>query len=583
MVEVPTWRAVELPPWLPAPEQVAIPVVLALSLALVWSLDDPRGRWGRRLRSRFLLGVPWGTLVSVLGVLAVYLFVQQGLARWRAPLTVPFSSWSYFYPLGWLLAPFSHAGPGHLVGNLTTTLAVAPLAEYFFGHFPTRRGTNPFASWRTNPWLRAFVVFPLGVFLVGLASSLFAWGPIIGFSGVAFAFVGFALVRYPLLTVVAVTGQEVVLIAYRALRDPVLVGSASASYGPPWWYGTAVQGHVLGLLLGVALGVAVLYRRAERGGRDASGPRPSALRLWTGALVLGVSMSVWAIWWYRGESTYVLYRGLGVVFVVALAAVTALAATGDRRPLVAESSRWPLAGRAAEWSVVGDLTRRQVGGLALALPLAVMVGVALPVNATALGDAGVPGDGPAVEVGDYTVTYAEGVENQKVSVVNVSVLGETTGVTTSGVIVVNEEREIWSREVSKGQLGFSGRAAVRVGGVGWSEVVRVQRAGWSVLDGVTAYQVWLRGPDDANWTQTYASDPAVAGPTLANSTVAVVPQDGDFLVHLRRNNSTVGQAQMPESGGNVTVDDVRFERRDGDLFAAYDETRIRVASAESYE
>ncbi|WP_135830533.1 rhomboid family intramembrane serine protease [Halorussus halobius] len=574
MVEVPSWRAVGLPGWLPAPEQVAVPVVLALALALVWSLDEPRGRWGRRLRSRFLLGVPWGTLVSVVGVLAVYLFVQQGLARWRAPLAVPFSSWSYFYPLGWLLAPFSHAGPGHLVGNLTTTLAVAPLAEYFFGHFPRERGTNPFASWSTNPWVRAFAVFPLGVFLVGLASSLFAWGPVIGFSGVAFAFVGFALVRYPLLTVVAVTGQGVVRTVYRALRDPVVVGSASSSYGAPWWYGTAVQGHVLGLLVGVALGVAVLRRRDER---------PSALRLWTGALVLGVSMNVWAVWWYRGESTYVLYRGLGVAFVIALAAVTALAATADRRPLVAESSRWPLVGRASGWSGVGDLTRRQAGLLALALPLAVMVGVALPVNATALGDAGVPGDGPAVEVGDYAVTYAEGVENQKVSVVDVSVLGETTGVTTSGVIVVNEEREIWTREVSKGRLGFSGRAAVRVGGVGWSEVVRVQRAGWSVLDGGTTYQVWLRGPDDANWTQTYASDPAVAGPTLANSTVAVVPQDGDFLVHLRRNNSTVGQAPMPEAGGNVTVDDVRFERRDGDLFAAYDETRIRVASAESYE
>ncbi|WP_232820605.1 rhomboid family intramembrane serine protease [Halorussus litoreus] len=599
MVEFPSARTVDfpsapavdlpdpgaLPSWLPAPEQVAIPLVLALSLVLVWRLDRPRGAWGRRLRSRFVLGVPWGTLVSVLGVLAVYLFVQQGAARWRAPLTVPFSSWSYFYPLGWLLAPFSHAGPGHLVGNLTTTLAVAPLAEYYFGHFTDRRGHNPFASWRTNPWVRAFVVFPAGVFLVGLATSVFAWGPIIGFSGVAFAFVGFALVRYPLATVVAVSAQGVVRAVYRGLRDPVIVGEASASYGPPWWYGTAVQGHVLGLLLGVLLGVVVLYRRRERAGEVG---RPSALRLWTGAVVLGISMTIWAIWWYRGESTYVLYRGLGVVFVFALAAVVTVAATAERRPLFGDASISLLGN--ASFSLLGDdsnsrfseVSRQQVGVLALALPLAVMAGVALPVNATALDDASVPGDGPAVEVDGYTITYAEGVENGKVSVVDVSLFGETTRVTTSGVIVVNEDREIWTQEVSKGRLAFAGRAGVRVGGVGWSEVVRVQRRGWSALQGGTAYQVWLRGPDDDGWTQTYASGPAIAGPTLANGTVAVVPQDGDFLVHFRRNNSTVGQVPIPSAGENVTVGDIRFEREESNLFAAYNDTRIQIAKRESY-
>lgn len=543
------------PSWLPAPEQVGIPLVVLLSLVLVWRLDRPRGQWGRRLRSRFLFGVPWGTLVSILGVLAVYLFVQQGMARWRAPLTVPFSSWSYFYPLGWLLGPFSHAGPGHLVGNLTLTVAVAPLAEYFFGHFSTRRGENPFSSWTTNPWVRAFVLFPLGVFLVGLATSVFAWGPIIGFSGVAFAFVGFALVRYPLLTVVAVSGQGVIRTTYRAMRDPVITGAASSSYGPPWWFGVAVQGHVLGLLLGVLLGVVVLSRRRER---------PGALRLWTGGVVLGISLTIWAIWWYRGESTYVLYRGAGVMFVVALAAVTTIAAAADRNPFL------------------GEVSLQQVGVVALTLGLAVMAGVALPVNATALDDASVPGDGPAVEVGEYVVTYAEGVDNEKISVVDVSLFGETTGVTTSGVVVVNENREIWTREVSKGQLAYAGRSAVRVGGVGWSEVVRVQRRGWSVLDGGTAYQVRLRGPDDDGWTHTFASDPAVAGPTLANGTVAVVPQDGEFLVHLRRNNSTVGQAPVPEPGENVTLGGIEFEREGRKLFAAFGETHLRVASMESY-
>ncbi|NHN58667.1 MULTISPECIES: rhomboid-like intramembrane serine protease [Halorussus] len=546
---------VQSPAWLPDPVQVAIPLAVVASLALARRLDGPDARWGRRLRSRFLLGVPWGTLVSVLGVLAVYLFVQQGWNHWRGPLTVPFSSWSYLYPVGWLLAPFSHTGPGHLVGNLTTTIAVAPLAEYFFGHFPTRRGENPFFSKTSNPWIRAFVIFPAGVALVGLGTSVFAWGPIIGFSGVAFAFVGFALVRYPLLTVVAVAAQGGIRTAYRALRDPVVVGEASRSFGPPWWSGIAVQGHVLGLLLGVLLGVAVLYRRRRRVG---------ALRLWTGTVVLGFSMTLWALWWYRGESAYVLYRGLGVLFVVALAAVTTVAATADRRPLF------------------GDVSRQQVGLLALLLPLAVMVGVAIPVNLTAVDDGSAPGHGPSVEVRGYNVTYAEHVRNQKVSAIDVEMFGETTDVTTSGVIVVNDDREIWTQAVPKGRLAFAGRTGVKVGGVGWSEVVRVRRAGWSVDGGGTAYQVWLRGPDAESWTHAFASETAVAAPTLANRTVAMVPNEGAFALHVARNNSTVASAPIPPKGESVTLDGIRFVRNGPRLFATYDGTRIQVASRETY-
>ncbi|WP_128478240.1 rhomboid-like intramembrane serine protease [Halorussus pelagicus] len=546
---------VQLPPWLPAPTQVAIPAVVLLSLALVRHLDAPAGEWGRKLRSRFLLGVPWGTVVSVLGVLAVYLVVQQGAGNWRNPVTLPFSSWSYLYPEGWLLAPFSHTGPGHLVGNLTTTLAVAPLAEYFFGHFPSKRGENPFFSRTTNPWVRAFVIFPAGVALVGLATSIFAWGPIIGFSGVAFAFVGFALVRYPLLTVVAVSAQGAIRTAYQAMRDPVVVGSASRSFGNPWWYGTAVQGHTLGLLLGILLGVAVLYRRRERVG---------ALRLWTSAVVLGMSMTLWAVWWYRGESSYVLYRGWGVVLVVALAVLTTVAATADRGPLFDNASR------------------QQVGLLALLLPLAVMVGVAVPVNFTTVGDASIPGDGPAIEVRGYDVTYAEGVQNQKVSAIDVSMFGETTDVTTSGVVVVNDDREIWSQAVSKGRLGFAGRTSVRVGGVGWAEDVRVERRGWSAANGPKAYQVWLRGPDDEEWTHTFASEPATVGATLANHSVEVVPANGTFYLRLASGNVTVGTAAIPERNESVTLGPVRFERENRKLLAAVNGTRVQVAARETY-
>ncbi|MFB6157044.1 MAG: rhomboid family intramembrane serine protease, partial [Haloferacaceae archaeon] len=181
-------------------QRLLVVAALVVGIAVVVALDRPRGRWGARLRRRFVLGVPWGTLVSVALVLAVYLFLQGGAADWNAPITIPFRAWSYFYPLGVAVAAFAHAGPGHLLGNLVGTLALAPLAEYAWGHFPRERGASSFASPLRNPLVRAFLVVPLAVVAAGLLTAAFSVGPIIGFSGVVFAFGGVALVHYPLRT-----------------------------------------------------------------------------------------------------------------------------------------------------------------------------------------------------------------------------------------------------------------------------------------------------------------------------------------------------------------------------------------------
>lgn len=546
-------------PDLPLPDLATglrVGVVLAVLVAavLVWRLDRPRGAWGRRLRSRFVLGVPWGTLVSILGVLSVYLFVQGGWNHWYRPVTLPFSSWSYLYPLGWFTAPFAHVGPGHLTGNLLGTLALAPLAEYFFGHFPTKRGSSTFSSWRTNPWFRAFVAFPLGVSVVGLLSSVLAWGPVIGFSGVVFAFAGFALVRYPIGAVVALSAQGVLRTAYNALRNPVVVAEAQPSFSEPWWAGIAVQGHALGLFLGVLAGLLLLYRREER---------PSALRLLVGGVLLATSLSLWAIWWFRGGDSYVLYRGLGLVVVVAVAVLVTLAARASERPLV------------------GSLTRRQASLQLVLLPLLFMAFVAVPLNLTTVGDAGVPGADPDIEVEDYTVTYGENVPFQQTSVIDVSFLGETTQVNTSGVIVVSERRNIWTREVSKGRLAFKGRDRVVVGGLGWRETVRVERQGWNAVGGGTAYHVWLRAGDDP-WRHVFASEPADAEPVVAGLNVTVVPDDGRFFVAVSQNGSELARSEIPDPGNRTTLAGVAFVREEKRLVAVHNETRVTVATRETY-
>ncbi len=542
-----------VPGWLPAAE-LGVVLAAGLSLAVVRWLDRRRD-WGPRRRSRLLLGVPWGTLVTGLFVLAVYLFVQGGVARWRLPVVIPYRSWSYLYPLGVVVAPFAHNGVGHLTGNLLGTAVLGTLAEYAWGHFPDRRGEASFAGPRSNPYVRAFVVFPAGAVLVGLLTSLFSWGPVVGFSGVVYAFAGFALVRYPIGTVVALTADDVVGLVYRALQSPVVEARAEPSFTQPWWAGVAVQGHLLGLFLGLALGALVLRRR-ER----------SPTRLWVGTLLVATSLSLWAVWWYRGGDRYVLYRGLGVVLVLALALLVTLALlAADREGTVPAF----------------DVPLRTVGVLVLVFPSLVVGAAAVPLNLTTVADEAPPGQGPVVEVRDYTVVYAENVTDQGTSVVNLSVLGETTQVRTSGVIVVSGERHLWTRAVPAGRLAFAGRARVALGGPGWRETVSATRRGWVVAGNGTAYRVFLQRGDGVRQL-AFLSGERTADPVLAGHRVTVDPTTDGFYLDVVRNNTSVAYLPMPAENTTVTGAGIEFSRQDGTIYAQVNETRVEVARRETY-
>ncbi|MFB6135639.1 MAG: rhomboid family intramembrane serine protease [Halobacteriaceae archaeon] len=547
--------------WVRLASQAGVVVAVLGSLYAVYRLDSPGGAWGERLRSRLLGGVPWGTLVACALVLAVYLFVQDGWSRWYDPVTLPFYSWSYFYPLGWLAAPFAHSGASHLTGNLFATLALAPLAEYAWSHFPTERGASSFSSWRTNPYVRSFLLFPLGVVAVGYATVLFHWGPVIGFSGVVFAFAGFALVRFPVTTLVALLARQVVGTFYAAFREPVTSVTVSPSFSPPWWTGIAVEGHLFGLLAGVLLGAVVVSRREER---------PPALRLWAATLLLATSFSLWAVWYIGGADAYVLFRGPGVLMVSVLAVLVTVAVRSTDREFAA------------------GLSRRYVATLLVVFPLLLMALVAVPVNATLVGDHALPGE--TVTVRDYSITYAEGVTNPKTRVFSLDFLGASPTVTTGGVIVASDERELWTQQLSPGFLAFTGTAYVRVGGLGWRETVLARRRGWSAVHGPTAYQVWL-GDGHGDLKHVFTSDPARAGVTLAGKNVSVVPEAGEFYVSVSRRNETLGRAPVPGANETVTVSGVRFVRDgphvlgvlDGGANGTAGETRVPVLRKETYE
>ena len=547
-------------PWL-ALTRLAVALAVVLSALVAWRFDA-RDRTAT-LRARFLAGVPWGTLLTVLGVLTVYLFVQGGFSHWYDPLALPFRAWSYGYPLGIALSSFAHVGPGHLIGNLVGTLALAPLAEYAWGHYPDEQGHG--SALLEKPLVRVLAI-PATALLVGLFVALFAIGPVIGFSGVLFAIAGFALVHYPLATVVALAASDAIRQIYAAVRNPVVLASADPSFGAPWWAGIAIQAHAIGLLVGVLAGI-VLVRRRETG--------PSAGRLWLGTVLFAVSQSLWAVYWFRGNGGFVLYRALGVVLVfgLALLLVASVAATGrvpSTVPLVGGNERW------AGAAVVVLLALAVLSAPAIAVNLTTVESstaraAATPANATA-------GQSEAIVVGDYTVRYAENVTNRQVSVVDVAAFGESTTVDASGVIVTSERRHLWTTAVQASRLAFTGRAAVRLGGLGWDERIRVSRTGWRAGDD-RAYKIRLdRGTGNR---VGYRSAPATADATIRGKNVSIVPRRKGFGLVVARANETLGRTTLPNNG-TTRAANLTFSREGRTLFAATGQTRVPIAERERY-
>jgi membrane associated rhomboid family serine protease len=543
--------------------QILVGLGILFGAGLAHRLDSSDVGWIGRLRRRFLLGIPWGTLTALVIVFAVYFGLQGGWAHPYDPVTIPYISWSYLYPLGWLTAAFAHSGFGHLTGNVIGTILLAPIAEYAWGHYPRRRGTASFSSLGTNPYVRAFLAFPLAVVLVGLATAVFHWGPLIGFSGVVYAFAGFALVWFPITTVVALSAQGAVSTTYLALRDPVITSSPGTSFGTPWWAGVAVEGHLFGIIVGVVLGVLYLRRSEESA--------PSSTRLWVATVLAGFSLTLWALWWYGPGNSFELFRGPGVLLVIVLATVVTAAAAASTRDLLPRIG--PLEG------LKSGITRRRTATMILVLALTTMGLIAIPVNFTTV-EAGTPPSG-AVEVRDYAVYYAEGIRNQNVPAIDFPVLGAATNVTTSGVIVVNRDRHLWTREVSTARLAFNGGATVRVGGPTWSETVGVRREGWVPRGGSAVYTVSLRGPD-GEWRQTFASEASQASPTIAGRNVSVAVDEEAFVLVVSRNGSALDQVAIPAVNESVRAAGLQFRRIADRVVVTADGTRITIATREEY-
>jgi membrane associated rhomboid family serine protease len=540
---------------------LAIAVAALVSGGVLYGLARPGGRWGRRIRSRLVLGVPWGTLVVATLVLLFYLVPQDGLTYWYQPLVIPYRAWSYFYPLGILSAGFAHSGPGHLIGNLLGTVTFGVLAEYAWGHFPTRRGSQSFRSFPEDPRVRvaAFVGVTL---LAGVFMGAFSLGPVIGFSGVVFAYAGFALVRYPLGTVGVLLVGDLLRIVYRALRQPTLTARPSPSFSTPFWAEIAIQGHAIGFFLGILLAALLLARREER---------PSVALVWLAALLFAVDRGLWAVYTFGEGGSFVLYRAAGVALLFLIAALVASGAGATARDLVARI----------------DLSRREAAVGLLVAVLIALSAVAVPYNLLTIADGGSGlDDATGVEAGDYTVHYAENVPDRFVTAFDVPGV-RTSNVTASGAIVVSEQRNIWWEEESKRRIAFAGTRRIQVGGPTYRRTVVVNRTGWSASGGGTAYRIRLRG-DGGDWQYAHRSSPARADPTVAGRNVTIDPlrdrpdDPNAFAVNVTRAGEALGRGPVPANGSRVTVGGLRLTRDGRALYAERNDTRVQVARKENY-
>ncbi|RLM76064.1 rhomboid family intramembrane serine protease [Halorubrum sp. Atlit-26R] len=602
-------------------------VGVVVALAAVYLVDRPSDDWTRALRSRLLLGVPWGTLLVIAGVVGVYLFVQSGIDNPNRPVVIPFRSWSYFYPEGLLWSSFAHASRGHITGNLLSAFVAGGLAEYAYGHFPDGREVDDgeglavrlrrlpsrlrelpsrvaaVESPAANPYVRALLIVPGAAVGFGLLSALFALGPVIGFSVVVFAYWGFALVSRPVAAVVAMAGTTLVGVLYESLRVPVAFAEASPSYGVPGWANVAIQGHALGLIGGALIAVLLVRRRARDSNAgapepdtgptarrwryhpiatvDRDGPRTdaterSALLVFGALLLFGASRRLWAVYWYLGNERYELYRAVGVGLLALLAAIVAVAAVSRDEPL------WPSRAVPEPETIRGGIrsaTPAAVGVLLLLGALAVVAGPAVVPNLVAVDDGDLPGD--PIEVEGYQVTYAENVEDRLVGVVDVEAFGRSTSVNTSGVIVSDPDREIWTTAVSEGNLAFWGYRAVDVGGTGWRETVWVQRVGWVAANGDPTYRV------DAIRNETrrtlFTSDPARAEPRIDGRNVVVAATRRGFELSVVGGSGNNVTAPLPAANESVRVRGITFVREGDAVFAERGETRVRIAQRERYE
>jgi hypothetical protein len=287
---------------------------------------------------------------------------------------------------------------------------------------------------------------------------------------------------------------------------------------------------------------------------------PSVGRVWFAVLVFGAARGLWALYWQSSGTEFLLLRGLGVALVLGLGALVALA-------VVREGPAVPGV----------DVSFRQ---FAVVLLVAITVGAAAPAVPYNVADfEGPPADADTLSVRGYDVAYAEGVTNGYTAAVPLPGLNESA-VTASGIIVVNERRNVWQLVVSKQRLAFQGRSTIPVGGVGWRAPIRANRTGWRLTGGPPVYSVALRAGLGA-WQQVYRSPDGTAGPVVAGAETSLQPTRTGFDIVANRTGAEPLRAPVPANNASVSLGNLTYRRNDSRLVLTHERTQVTIAQRET--
>lgn len=486
-------------------------VIIAVAGIAYYTRPSYFHRLWRKSNERLVLGLPIASAIIVCVNLTFFAFAQRA-AIGDELLTVPFFSWSYTYPMGYLTSPIGHGNVPHITGNLIAAAVFAPVAEYIIGH---KNGRHPI--------LRAFVGIPLAWYGVGVFISLFTWGPSIGFSGVVFFFYAFVAVFFPLLAVGLLIVRVVVSTVVGSLTDPVVVQTVSESLSRPSWAGISVDGHALGALAGIFLAVLVARRRDTD---------LDAFKIGGAFLVFGIVQGLYAIW-SVDSSTYYLFRGIGIAVVGFFAVIIAYG-------ISVEASSPPL--------LANDQVsfKRLSAVAALIVPLLFLCGVGF---VTGFGGVTTTEDIDAVEVGDYEIWYGENVENERVISIPLIDIAPIN-FTASGVFVTSERRGIWQTVASQRQLRSSGGQEFAVGGLTWDETVEIERIGTTTVTGNTSYSVLITTENQTR--EVFDSEPGGTGVSVDGWNFELSTDGGEHNVIMRR-DGVVRRAYLGVGEGVETV------------------------------
>lgn len=593
--------------------QLGVAVVVFFAAGLFWFLG------GRHLREaasgRLLYGLPLGTLVAAGFLLAVYLFLQDGLGHWDDPVVFPFVSWSYGYPAGMVSAAFTHSSPSHIISNLSGLVAFGVIVEYAWGH-----SRDPGGDEGVWPWMRALVVFPAILLGGGLITGLVSLGPGLGFSGAVYALFGAAVVTFPGPSLLAVLATSVLSTAVSVIQEPLVEGTVEpAPPAPPDWAGIGFHAHAVGFVLGVLFGLWLLNRDL---------PRPSVASVTAATFVVGLVQSLWLIVLTPAQSTFLRYDGVGFALLVVVAGVVGIAAGGssDRLSPIFGQRRWIPTRRqlGVAWTFLvvlgggavvvlgvtaatvpagtlllfvgagvvvallpvllvfgpteGGISRRHLAAVVLAMGLVVIAVPGIYSGGATVADANLE-DRTTLAVEDYQLVYGTNLTVERGNLFDGP--GErmnTTG--TAAVAVASERRHMWTLGVRSERLAVEPTDTVVVGDVGWREEVSITRSAWDVVGNETVYAVDLATDDQC--VRSFKSPQATAGHTLAEYRFAVVPTPDGFAVQVKETSGrSVGRVAVPPVNQSTTVNALTIATTDrGDSHSvevSHQETTVTVA------